>query len=89
MLEDKFISWIVDQQEEPEVELTPERPNKSNTPSRHSKDIVQVLEIVLEDEFIGWTANQQEEAKVQLTPESPNKSDTLAIGMKFDCDESC
>jgi len=65
-----------------------EAQKNSNTPSRHSKEIVEVPEIVLEDEFIGWIADQQEETKVELTLGSPNKSNTPAIGMKFDCDES-
>ena len=43
---------------------------------------------MLEDEFIGWIPDQQEKAKVEITPGSPNKSNTLAIGMKFDCDDS-
>ena len=38
-----------------------EAQKNSNTPSRHSKEIVEVSEIVLEDEFIGWIANQQKE----------------------------
>ena len=33
MLEDEFIGWIVDQQEEAKVELTPGSPNKSSTPA--------------------------------------------------------
>ena len=53
-----------------------EAQKNSNTPSRHSKEIVEVPKIVLEDEFIGWIADQQEETKVELTLGSPNKSNS-------------
>ena len=88
LLEDELNDCIVDQQEEAQIEPTHGSPKNSNTPSRHSKEIVEVPEIVLEDEFIGWIADQQEETKVEPTLGSPNKSNTPAIGMKFDCDES-
>ena len=87
-LEDELNDCIADQQEEAQIEPTHGSPKNSNTPSKHSKEIVEVPEIVLEDEFIGWIANQQEETKVELTLGSPKKSNTLAIGIKFDCDES-
>nr|XP_023918547.1 protein FAR1-RELATED SEQUENCE 5-like [Quercus suber] len=88
LLEAELNDCIADQQEEAQIEPTHASPKNSNTPSRHSKKIVEVLEIVLEDEFIGWIADQQEETKVERTLGSPNKSNTPAIGMKFDCDES-
>ena len=54
LLEDELNDCIVDQQEEAQIEPTHGSPNKSNTPSKYSKEIVEVPEIVLEDEFIGW-----------------------------------
>ncbi|KAL0016007.1 hypothetical protein SO802_003076 [Lithocarpus litseifolius] len=63
LLEDELNGCIVDQQEEAQVEPAHGSPNKSNTPSRYSKEIVEVLEIVLEDEFIGWITDLQEETK--------------------------
>ena len=88
LLEDELNGCIADQQEKAQVEPTHGNPNKSNTPSKYSKEIVEVPEIVLEDEFIGWIPDQQEKAKVEITPGSPNKSNTPAIGMKFGCDDS-
>nr|XP_023914115.1 protein FAR1-RELATED SEQUENCE 5-like [Quercus suber] len=88
LLEDELNGCIADQQDKAQVEPTHGSPNKSNTPSKYSKEIVEVPEIVLEDEFIGWIPDQQEKAKVEITPGSPNKSNTPAIGMKFDCDDS-
>ena len=87
LLEDELNGCIADQQEKAQVEPTHGSPNKSNTPSKYSKEIVKVPEIVLEDEFIGCIPDQQEKAEVEITPGSPNKSNTLAIGMKFDCDD--
>ena len=88
LLEDELNGYIADQQEKAQVEPTHGSPDKSNTPSKYSKEIVEVPEIVLEDEFIGWIPNQQEKAKVEITPGSPNKSNTPAIGMKFGSDDS-
>ena len=88
LLEDELNGYIADQQEKAQVEPTHGSPDKSNTPSKYSKEIVEVPEIVLEDEFIGWIPNQQEKAKVEITLGSPNKSNTPAIRMKFDCDDS-
>nr|POE71265.1 release factor glutamine methyltransferase [Quercus suber] len=52
LLEDELNDCIADQQEEAQIEPTHGSPKNSNTPSRHSKEIVEVPEIVLEDEFI-------------------------------------
>ena len=42
LLEDGLNDGIADQQEEAQVEPSHGSPNKSNTPSRHSKEIVEV-----------------------------------------------
>ena len=66
LLEDELNDCIVDQQKEAQIEPTHGSLKNSNTPSRHNKEIVEVLEIVLEDEFIGWIADQQEETIMAL-----------------------
>ena len=88
LLEVELNGCIANQQEKAQVEPTHGSPSKSNTPSKYSKEIVEVPELVLEDEFIGWIPDQQEKAKVKITPRSLNKSNTPAICMKFDCDDS-
>ena len=42
LLEDELNGCIADQQEDAQVEPTYGSPNKSNTPSRYSKEIVEV-----------------------------------------------